>query len=203
VAPGAALRTSLPEGTVPVALALLIAGIATYLFFKIGKDAVGGADAFKPIASLWFATFALAPGFFLPLEQELGRALAHRRAVNQGGQPVVRRIIPLALMLAGIVSVTILLASGKITDNFFDGDWVVTAALIVGFLAYLPVHLARGICSGHGRFASYGITDDEPPSAEPSGKTPPVRPDPTSVLPFHASTYDSVPADGELRLRLT
>jgi len=153
---GALQRLPLPEGTLPVGVGLIVAGISSYAFFKIGKSALGDED-FKPVSSLWFAVFFLAPGFFLPLEQELGRALAHRRAVNQGGQPVVRRIIPLALMLAGIVALAILIASGKITDNFFDGDWVVTAALIVGFLAYLPVHLARGICSGHGRFASYGI----------------------------------------------
>ena len=83
-------RTPLPEGTFPVAAALLVAGIATYVFFKVGTWAVGGEDAFKPISSLWFATFALAPGFFLPLEQELGRALSHRRAVGQGGRPVVQ-----------------------------------------------------------------------------------------------------------------
>ena len=84
-------RTPLPEGTLPVGAALLIGGIATYAFFKIGTWAVGGADEFNPISSLWFATFALAPGFFLPLEQEIGRALSHRRAVGQGGRPVVQR----------------------------------------------------------------------------------------------------------------
>ena len=62
-------RLPLPEGTIPVGVALLIAGVATYAFFKIGNVAVGGDEAFAPITSLWFATFALAPGFFLPLEQ--------------------------------------------------------------------------------------------------------------------------------------
>ena len=90
----ATTRTPLPEGTLPVAAALLIAGIATYAFFKVGTWAVGGEEQFKPISSLWFATFALAPGFFLPLEQELGRALAHRRAVGQGGRPVVAKVAP-------------------------------------------------------------------------------------------------------------
>ena len=82
-------RTPLPEGTLPVGAALLIGGIATYAFFKIGTWAVGGADEFNPISSLWFATFALAPGFFLPLEQEIGRALSHRRPIGEGGRPVV------------------------------------------------------------------------------------------------------------------
>ena len=154
--PSALQRLPLPEGTLPVGVGLLIAGISSYAFFKIGAKALGD-NGFKPISSLWFATFFLAPGFFIPLEQELGRALAHRRGRGVGGQPVVRRIVPLAGAVAGLVTLVILIASGQITEKFFDGDWVVTAALVVGFLAYLPGHLARGICSGHGRFVSYGI----------------------------------------------
>jgi O-antigen/teichoic acid export membrane protein len=154
--PSAIQRLPLPEGTLPVGAGLLIAGVSSYAFFKIGKSALGDEE-FKPISSLWFATFFLAPGFFLPLEQELGRALAQRHARDQGGLPVIRRVVPLALVLAALVTALILVASGEITERFFDGDWIVTAALIVGFLAYLPVHLARGICSGHGRFGAYGI----------------------------------------------
>ena len=45
-------RTPLPEGTIPVGIALLIAGVATYAFFKVGTVAVGGADEFAPIASM-------------------------------------------------------------------------------------------------------------------------------------------------------
>jgi O-antigen/teichoic acid export membrane protein len=149
-------RIPLPEGTLPVGAGLIVAGISSYAFFKIGKSALGDDD-FKPISSLWFATFFLAPGFFLPLEQELGRALAQRRALRQGGKPVVTRVLPLAGILATAVTLVILIASGKLTDTFFEGNWVVTAALIIGFLSYLPFHLARGICSGHGRFRSYGI----------------------------------------------
>ena len=85
--PAAQLRSSVPEGTIPVGISLLIAGLATYAFFKVGTVAVGGVDEFAPLASMWFAVFALAPGFFLPLEQELGRALSGRRAVGEGGRP--------------------------------------------------------------------------------------------------------------------
>src|SRR5215207_6795312 len=85
---GALQRLPLPEGTLPVGVGLIVAGVSSYAFFKIGKSALGDDD-FKRISSLWFATFFLAPGFFLPLEQELGRALAQRRARLQGGQPVV------------------------------------------------------------------------------------------------------------------
>lgn len=150
-------RTPLPEGTIPVAAALLIAGVATYLFFIIGENAVGGADEFKPISSMWFATFALAPGFFLPLEQELGRALSHRRANGEGGQPVVARVVRLGLILATVVLIVILALSPLIANHFFDGNWVMLFALGFAFVAYAPAHLARGICSGSGRFREYAI----------------------------------------------
>lgn len=152
---GQSPRTPLPEGTIPVGAALLVAGVATFAFFKVGTWAVGGDEAFKPISSLWFATFALAPGFFLPLEQELGRALSHRRAVGDGGAPVVRRVVQLGLILATIVVVVMLAASPLITSDFFDGSWWMFFALVVAFAAYAPAHLARGVCSGSGRFRAY------------------------------------------------
>jgi O-antigen/teichoic acid export membrane protein len=150
-------RTPLPEGTVPVGISLLVAGIATYAFFRVGRSALGGEEEFAPISALWFATFSLAPGFFLPLEQELGRALAHRRAVGVGGQPVVRKVVTLGAVLAAVVLVTIVALSPVITDTYFDGDWVMLLGLAMAFIGYAPAHLARGICSGTGRFRSYAL----------------------------------------------
>ena len=147
----------LPEGTIPVGIALLIAGVATYAFFKVGNIAVGGDEAFEPIASMWFATFALAPGFFLPLEQELGRAVAYRRAVHQGARPVVKRVVSLGAVLVALVVLVILAFSPVIAGSYFDGDWFMVVALIAAFAAYAPAHLARGVCSGTGRFREYAI----------------------------------------------
>ena len=149
-------RTPLPEGTFPVGIGLLISGVASYAFFKVGQQALGKED-FKPIVALWFATFALAPGFFMPVEQEVGRALAHRRALGQGGKPVVKRVIPLVLGLLTIVSVLVLIAGPWLTDDLFEGHNIIMFTLILGFISYAPVHLARGICSGSGRFTAYGI----------------------------------------------
>ncbi|MEL6890431.1 MAG: hypothetical protein AAFP84_02440 [Actinomycetota bacterium] len=146
-----------PSGTVPVGIALLIAGIATYAFFKVGAVAVGGDEQFQPIVSMWFATFALAPGFFLPLEQELARAISHRRAVGQGAAPVVRKIVLLGIGLTTSIAVIVLAVSPAIVDTFFDGDWLMVIALAAAISAYAPAHLARGVCSGNDRFRSYAI----------------------------------------------
>jgi O-antigen/teichoic acid export membrane protein len=150
-------RAPLPEGTLPVGVGLLIAGISSYLFLKVARVALGSDEAVQPIASLWIATFALAPGFFLPLEQELARTLSHRRAIGQGGHPVVERVRSLGIGLTAIVVLIALGLSPLIVSGYFDGDWVLMVALIVAFTAYLPAHLSRGIASGNGRFNAYAI----------------------------------------------
>jgi O-antigen/teichoic acid export membrane protein len=150
-------RAPLPEGTIPVGVGLLVAGVTSYLFLKVAKVALGSDEAVQPIASLWIATFALAPGFFLPVEQELARSLAARRAVGQGGHPVVRRVGALGVGLAAIVTIVALMLSPLIVNGYFDGDWVLMIALIVAFICYCPAHLSRGIASGNSRFNAYAI----------------------------------------------
>lgn len=149
-------KAPLPEGTIPVAIGLFIAGITAYAFFKVGQLALGKED-FKPIVALWFTTFALVPGFLLPVEQELGRALAHRRALNEGSRPVVQKMLPLAGGLSSVLVIATLVASPWLTHNLFEDNWVVTASLILTVVAFAPMHLARGIASGSGRFTAYGL----------------------------------------------
>ena len=149
VVPPAPARTPLPEGTVPVGIALLLAGFATYAFFRVGTVAVGGPDEFAPLASLWFVTFALAPGLFLPLEQELGRAISHRRALDQGvaaGGPegrVARSDHGRDRACSAPRS-----PARSWPASYFDGNWFMVLALALTFVGYAPAHLARGVCSG-------------------------------------------------------
>ena len=149
-------RAPVPEGTISVAVGLFINGISTYVFFKIGQQALG-QDGFKPIVTMWFIAFALVPGFFLPLEQETSRALAHRRALGQGGLPVIKRIIPLAaIILAGLL-VALALAARSATNNLFESNSAVTLALLFMLLTYAPMHIARGLSSGQGKFSNYAL----------------------------------------------
>ena len=147
----------LPEGTIPVAVGLLIAGICSFAFFRVGRVALGSDEAFQPVIGLWFATFALAPGFFLPLEQELGRALSARRALGQGGRPVAMKVLTLGGILATIVTIGIISLGPWLSDEYFGGSWVMVLALVVAIVSYAPAHFARGLCSGMGRFRAYAV----------------------------------------------
>ena len=148
-------RAPLPEGTIPVGIGLFLAGISAYAFFKVGQEALG-KEHFKPIVALWFTTFALVPGVFMPVEQELGRALAHRRALGEGGAPVVKRVTVLTVILTVVLLTAIAIASPWLTSDMFEGYGIVTIAMMIAFLTYGPFHIGRGIASGHGRFAAYG-----------------------------------------------
>ena len=150
-------RGAIPEGAITIASGLIVSGIATYAFFRVGVSALGGDEAFAPIAAMWFAMFAIAPGFFVPIEQELGRALAHRQALGQGGRSLVTKVGVLTLIVSTIVVAVLGIASPWVTGSYFSGDWWMFGALVIGFLAYAPVHLSRGICSGTGRFTPFAV----------------------------------------------
>ena len=88
-----AAKKPVPEGTYAVGLGLVISGIAAYVFQILAFRALPKAE-YTALNGLWVIAFVLAPGFFLPLEQEVCRAIAHRRAqgeLMEGDEPLVLR----------------------------------------------------------------------------------------------------------------
>ena len=153
----AALRANpLPEGTFTVGSGLVIAGIASYLFLAISARALG-PDLFAPLSVMWVITFLAGPGFFLPVEQEVTRALAHRRANGVGGGPVIVRAAKLGGILAAILVVVSLIFSPLIVKHLFDGYWWLFVGFLLGLVGYYAGHLGRGTFSGMGRFGAYGL----------------------------------------------
>ena len=153
----AALRANpLPEGTITVGTGLVIAGIASYLFLAISARALG-PDAFAPLSVMWVITFLAGPGFFLPVEQEVTRALAHRRAEGMGGGPVIVRAAQLGGILAAILVVITLIVSPWMVSHLFDGYWLLLVGFLLGLVGYYAGHLGRGTFSGMGRFGAYGL----------------------------------------------
>jgi O-antigen/teichoic acid export membrane protein len=104
--------------------------------------------------------FVLAPGIFLPLEQEVGRAIAARRARGIGGGPVAKRAAALGLAFA--VSLAILAiavaAFTPIVSDLFAGNAGLVVCLVISLFTYGFELLARGVFAGNGRFGAYGIS---------------------------------------------
>jgi O-antigen/teichoic acid export membrane protein len=146
---------SLPAGTIPVGIGLLVAGLSAY-GFQIIAFRMLGAQPYASLNGLWVTAFVLAPGLFLPLEQEVARALAHRRAQGDGGQPLITRAIVLAAFLIIGVVVVALAARGFIEARLLRSSDDLFIVLIAALVGYGVASLARGLLSGNNRFGRYG-----------------------------------------------
>jgi O-antigen/teichoic acid export membrane protein len=151
-----ASRNPLPAGALTVGSGLLLAGLCTYAFLAIAGHALS-PERYSAFAGFWALLFVVAPGIFLPLEQELGRAIAARRARGDGGGPVVRRCALIGGAFLALLLIGSGLAFGTIDRRLLGGDTILMVALLVGLCAYCSEHIARGTLSGNGRFRAYGI----------------------------------------------
>jgi O-antigen/teichoic acid export membrane protein len=146
----------LPEGTLEVGVGLVLAGITAYGFTVVAARALGKTD-YAPLSVLWAMVFLAGPGFFLPLEQEVSRALAARRALGTGTGPVVRRAALSGAVICAVLLAVTLALSPLLVSKLFDHDWLLMAGLLLGMVGYYIELLARGTYSGLGRFRPYAI----------------------------------------------
>lgn len=146
----------LPSGTLAVGVGLIVAGITAYAFLSVTAHVLD-EDAAAPLAAIWAVTFTVAPGFFMPVEQEVSRAVASRRAQTVGAGPLIKRAAVLGGALLAILAVASAITAPILTDKLFDGHWALFAALLVGVAGYAFAHLVRGILSGRGLFQPYSV----------------------------------------------
>ncbi len=149
-------KNPLPEGTLAVGAGLIISGVTAYGFLAISARTLG-PSRYAPLGVLWALMFVAGPGFFLPLEQEVGRALAERRARGVGGGPLIRR----ACLAGGVVATLLVLATAAsgnlLLAELFDDKLLLLAGFMFGMTGYFAEHLLRGTLSGNGRFGTYGL----------------------------------------------
>lgn len=149
-------RDAVPEGTFSVGTGLIVTAASAYLFVIIANAALNNQQ-YSAFSAFWAFIFVAGPGLFLPLEQEVGRALAHRHAQGIGGGPLVGRAGRLGALLTAIVVVLAVATAPLYVDSQFHGDWLLVAALAIGLVGFAVMHLTRGVLSGNGRFVPYGV----------------------------------------------
>jgi O-antigen/teichoic acid export membrane protein len=149
-------RNPLPDGTVTVGAGLMVNGVMAYAFLGLAGRTLG-TEANEPLAVMWAMIYLVGPGFFLPLEQEVSRALANRWAQGLGVGPVVRQAGLLGLGLVGFLAVAIAATSGVLVNRLFDDQWLLVVGFSLAVIGYGAVHLARGMLAGLGRFRGYSI----------------------------------------------
>ena len=144
----------LPPGALAVGVGLVAQGIGSYAFLVIASRVLG-PDRYSPLSALWALIFVAAPGLFLPLEQEVGRALAARRVAGVGWRPVLVRAATLGAGLVLALLVVTGAAAKPIIDRLFDGQALLFAGFAVAVACYAGYFLARGTLAGLGRFRAY------------------------------------------------
>jgi O-antigen/teichoic acid export membrane protein len=150
------LRNPLPTGTIPVAIGLAVAGLGSYAFLAIASHAMP-EEQYDSLGVLWAFVFLIGPGFYIPVEQEVGRAVSERRALGLGGAPVIFKAAQLAFGLAAILLVGSLIGAPALLEHLFDDKVLLLVGYLMGLVAYALVHLTRGVLSGNGRFTPYGL----------------------------------------------
>ena len=149
-------RNPLPHGALSVGVGLVLGGVAQYGFLSVATHALG-PDRAAALATFWALVFIAGPGFFLPLEQEVSRALASRHARGLGGRPVVMRAAAAGAGIGALLLLGAGLAAAPLQQHLFHGDITLVWALMAGLGAYFLAHLTRGTLAGNARFGRYGV----------------------------------------------
>lgn len=145
----------LPRGTVSVGAGLLVLGASSYVYLALSARQLT-PNAFGQISVLYSLVYTAGPGAFLPVEQELARALADRRARGVGGAPLVRRATVISGGYAALLALVVL-ATGPVTvHRLFDGSWELLGCLVLALVGLWAVYLSRGVLAGMDRFGDYG-----------------------------------------------
>ena len=146
---------TLPAGTAVVALGLGVLGIAAYVFLAVAGHALTPAD-YSALSVLWVIVFAVGPGLFFPLEQELSRVVSVRTQAGEGPGAVVARVAILAGGVLVVLLASLTVATPWLADRLFNGHRALVAALELNLIALSLAHLSRGVLAGTGRFTRYG-----------------------------------------------
>ena len=137
-----AAKTNVPEGTYAVGAGLLIAGVTAYGFQILANHQLESRP-YAALNSLWAVVFVVTPGLFQPLEQEVARALAYRRARGIGGGPLVKRAGVLGAALAGIAVLLALIFYHPIVHTLFHGQGLLLVGLIAAIACYFTAFITR------------------------------------------------------------
>lgn len=137
-----------------VGTGVLGAGLFTYLFLSLAGRVLG-PEEFAPVSALWAMVFIVGPGLFLPVQQELGRAIGGQRGAG-GGRHALTKVALLAGGFALVTIVIALLVREWITRELLGGSDALLWCFLGSVLAYAVTFVARGVASGLGDYKEFG-----------------------------------------------
>jgi O-antigen/teichoic acid export membrane protein len=137
-----------------MAIGLGFNGFAAYVFLAAAGRALGADDSGQ-VSVLWASLYLIGTGLFLPLEQELSRSIAARRARGESWGMLVRQVSRFGIVLCGAVALVVLIASPWLADTLFRGDMGFVLALVYGVAGVALSYAVRGFLAGSGRYYGY------------------------------------------------
>ena len=145
---------SVQRGAIIVATGLVVVGVTSYAFLTVTARHLAPAD-FAAVAALWFFMYALAGGFFLPLEQETTRAVAQRVQRGERVGPVVNRVALLGAGLLTVMIATLLLLRAALSEHLLGGRPSLMLPLCMALAGMAGLYITRGLLAGTSSFFRY------------------------------------------------
>jgi O-antigen/teichoic acid export membrane protein len=146
----------LPRGTLPIGVGLLVHGVTSYGFLVLSARALG-PERYVGISVLWAVTFLISFGLFLPFELEVARAIAERAVRGLDAGSVFRQASRVAAVTLVVILVLGAISAPVLTNRLFDGNVVLLLSMATALIAYLALHLVRGVLTGTRRLGTYGV----------------------------------------------
>jgi O-antigen/teichoic acid export membrane protein len=149
------VKSAVPEGTGSVGVGIVISAITAYVFVIVTLNSLDTAPK-AAFSAFWAVIFVVGPGFFLPIEQEVGRAISHRRAQGKGSRPLVVKAAVLGSIITFVLVVAAIALSPILGEEIYRGDQTFTVALCISLVSFFLLSLAKGVLAGEGKFRPYG-----------------------------------------------
>jgi O-antigen/teichoic acid export membrane protein len=137
-------------------LATVASGAFTYAFLVLAARSLGKAG-YGQIGVLWAAMFLVAILVFRPLEQTTSQAIAHRLAGGIEAKSVLRSMSLVSFCVATALACVFAVAWPVVSRELFDSSNALTAAFVVGVLAYGVSYVVRGFFGGARWFTGYAV----------------------------------------------
>jgi O-antigen/teichoic acid export membrane protein len=150
------VRNPLPPGAVALGGGVGVLGLSGYVFLAVCARALPVAS-FSSLSVLWVLFNVVGPGLLSPVELEVSRAVADRKARGLGTQAVLRRAtVVTAVLLLALLLVTVA-AQPVVLGTLFDGASALLGALVFSYFGVCCAYLSRGALAGSRRFGRYSV----------------------------------------------
>lgn len=153
---GAAVLRSGRSRAMAVGVALLLSGAGTYVYLVLAARALG-PHRYSALSALWSLVILVSPGVFIPVEQEVARAVAARRARGEGSAPVAAKALRVVAALVAAFGLASVAAAPLYLEPVLDGSGWLLVGLVLAVPAYACQFLLRGVLAGAGRLTEYAV----------------------------------------------